>query len=132
MGRLGLEEPVSRAKKSKKGVGMSSLQSMLKPRLQPSSPPFRGLCSTCEHTDHCTFPRDPERPVMQCEELASFVEMRLATVRSVPADGRLASKGWEANQEAPAYTGLCSTCEQADYCTFPRPTGGVWCCEEYR
>jgi hypothetical protein len=71
---------------------MSSLQSMLKPRLQPSSPPFRGLCSTCEHTDYCTFPRDPERPVMQCEEFKGFVEMRLATVRSVPADGRLASE----------------------------------------
>jgi NADH-quinone oxidoreductase subunit E len=29
---------------------------------------FKGLCSNCIHTLHCTFPRDPDRPVLECEE----------------------------------------------------------------
>lgn len=111
---------------------MSSLQSMLKPRLLPSSPPFRGLCSTCVHTDSCTFRRDPERPVIHCEEFDDHVDLQVATARHAPAGVRMASERQEARRKTPAYWGLCSTCEHADYCTFPRPTGGVWFCEEYQ
>jgi hypothetical protein len=30
------------------------------------------------------------------------------------------------------YTGLCSTCENSETCTFQKPEGGVWHCEEYK
>ena len=30
---------------------------------------YGGLCSTCASAPTCTFPRDPARPVLQCEEL---------------------------------------------------------------
>jgi hypothetical protein len=28
--------------------------------------------------------------------------------------------------------GLCSTCENSETCTFQKPEGGVWHCEEYK
>ena len=105
---------------------MSSVQSILEPRLVPETPSFRGLCSTCEHTRYCTFPRDSEHPVVQCEEFDDRVEVGFATVRP------LTGEGWKASQKASAYWGLCSNCEHVDSCTFPRPGGGVWQCEEYR
>ncbi|MHC4505741.1 MAG: hypothetical protein ACYTFI_20745, partial [Planctomycetota bacterium] len=30
------------------------------------------------------------------------------------------------------YRGLCGNCEERRSCTFPKPEGGVWHCEEYR
>ena len=29
------------------------------------------------------------------------------------------------------YKGLCQTCEYRETCTYPKPEGGVWHCEEY-
>jgi hypothetical protein len=29
---------------------------------------FAGLCLTCQNASECTFPRDPKKPVWQCEE----------------------------------------------------------------
>jgi len=31
-----------------------------------------------------------------------------------------------------AYMGLCKSCANRETCTFPKPEGGVWHCEEYR
>jgi len=28
--------------------------------------------------------------------------------------------------------GLCRTCERRDTCTYPKPEGGVWHCEEFK
>jgi hypothetical protein len=28
--------------------------------------------------------------------------------------------------------GLCRTCECKEICTYPKPEGGVWHCEEFR
>ncbi|MGH7601738.1 MAG: hypothetical protein ACREOI_35700 [bacterium] len=30
----------------------------------------RGICAVCENDPTCIYPRAPERPVLQCEELA--------------------------------------------------------------
>ncbi len=31
----------------------------------------RGLCRTCDGAPRCTYPRDPEQPILQCEEYDS-------------------------------------------------------------
>ena len=28
--------------------------------------------------------------------------------------------------------GLCSHCENREFCTYPKPEGGVWHCDEYK
>lgn len=30
------------------------------------------------------------------------------------------------------HRGLCINCDVRDTCTFPKPEGGVWFCEEYQ
>jgi hypothetical protein len=29
------------------------------------------------------------------------------------------------------FLGLCSNCDNRETCTYPKPEGGVWRCEEY-
>lgn len=38
----------------------------------PTAMKYRGLCSNCNNAPHCTFPRDPDKPVLQCEEYECF------------------------------------------------------------
>lgn len=93
---------------------------------------IRGLCSTCNKARTCTFPRDPALPVWHCEEFdeetATLMKVRppiapqnIHYVRAVDVD----------EKQAPAVMGLCRNCDKRDGCTFPKPPGGVWHCEEY-
>ena len=92
----------------------------------------RGLCSTCRNAVGCAYLQQAESPVLQCEEFDGYQPPR----RSAGVPGaRSASPplGSDAGEEdASDYRGLCSDCEDRRTCTFPRPEGGVWRCEEYR
>lgn len=83
-----------------------------------------GLCASCVHAEGCTFPRSPGRPVMQCEEFEG-------ACGDAPACGDDLAKGPEAPPDTGGAKGLCRTCARRDTCTFPKPEGGVWHCEEY-
>ncbi len=87
-----------------------------------------GLCPTCTHANGCTFPFLPGRPVLKCEE---FEGVRCAaTACAVTSEGTTA----DAQSEAEAtshHKGLCRTCEHRDVCTFSKPEGGVWHCDEF-
>lgn len=92
----------------------------------------RGLCSTCRHVPSCTYQRDPKRPVFNCEEF------EIETDEPVRVSGRDAvSSGPSPESDSDGddfarYKGLCGNCEERKSCTFPKPEGGVWHCEEYR
>jgi hypothetical protein len=92
---------------------------------------YRGLCSTCRNDPTCTYPRDPKRPVTQCEEFDGELSApRNPTERSDPPFGSFELRSrWE---EKHKYAGLCIICDNREICTFPRPEGGVWHCGEYR
>jgi hypothetical protein len=90
-------------------------------------PVHLGLCSSCKNDPDCTFPRDPSRPVLQCEEFEGEEMIRITTQR------QRGSQGVEVvAEDAAQYKGLCRNCEEREVCTFPKPEGGVWRCEEYR
>ncbi len=90
-------------------------------------PVHRGLCLSCKHQLDCTFPRNPNHPVLQCEEFEGEETVR------VTAERRRSSQSAEAAaEEAAEYKGLCKNCEDRATCAFPKPQGGVWRCEEYR
>ncbi len=101
-----------------------------------------GLCSTCSHAPSCTYQRDPKRPVVDCEEFETEVgePVKLSGLRHAEADsaaqaGRdVVSSGASPGDEDDfaRYKGLCGNCEDRRGCTFPKPEGGVWHCEEYR
>ena len=85
-----------------------------------------GLCPTCRHASTCTFPRNGDRPVHFCEEFDGKEDKPALTVvrhEEVPDREALANRK--------KYPGICSTCEKRETCTFPKPEGGVWQCEEY-
>lgn len=88
-----------------------------------------GLCSTCANAPTCTFPRDPARPVLQCEEFEVHASppAKAASEKTSPPPGP--DRGEKAAGE---YAGLCSTCEDRETCTYPNGEGGVWQCEECR
>jgi hypothetical protein len=98
-------------------------------------PPIRqivmgvGLCRTCVRAPECTFPRDPKRPVRSCDEFegadASRSERtpRMVAASVFPLDGAPERGGTELK-------GLCVQCARRHTCTYPKPAGGVWHCDE--
>ncbi len=85
----------------------------------------RVLCPTCLHVDHCVLFSSGERPAWHCEEFESAG----APPRSVEAAPVSPTTG---KMDERKHLGLCVNCEDRDTCTFPRPEGGVWRCNEYR
>ncbi len=83
--------------------------------------PIEGLCRDCLQAEHCTFPRDPSRPIWSCDEfegpeLASSYPQRRALPRPT--------------EQAPEAKGLCRGCANWPTCNYPKPVGGVWHCDE--
>jgi len=99
---------------------------------QTSDVVYRGLCRTCVGRATCTYPRPKDRQVMFCAEfegeLPNPARPFTAIAQAAPIPGvQMADRG----PEASPYKGLCRTCERRETCTFPKPPGGVWHCEEF-
>ena len=85
----------------------------------------RVLCPTCMHVDDCVLFSNGERPAWHCEE---FVAVGAPPREARPA----ATSAMAATLQEQKHLGLCVNCEDRETCTFPRPEGGVWRCNEYR
>ncbi len=86
--------------------------------------PIEGLCRDCLQAEQCTFPRDPFRPVWSCDEFAG-------AGRALPRPNRPPRPGAaEQPGEAAEVEGLCRGCANWPTCTYPKPAGGVWHCDE--
>ena len=102
------------------------------------STPSQGICGTCRHAAECTYPRNPRHPVYYCCEHEAFGESESDSPLSPLSSGVFAARATRmevppqaAPQEPSGCLGLCSNCERRATCTFPKPAGGVWRCEEY-
>ena len=91
---------------------------------------YFGLCSNCRNASTCTFPRDPDKPAFYCEEFE--IETTISTISyekvQLLATGTVATR----DKDSTKFNGLCSDCENHQTCTFPKPEGGIWHCEEYQ
>jgi hypothetical protein len=92
-----------------------------------------GLCSNCARAPQCVYPRPPGRPVVECDEY----ECAPRGTGRLLASGRGAAPlptapVAEASETSGNCAGLCTNCANLAHCTFPRPEGGIWHCEEYR
>jgi len=96
-------------------------------RPTPHETEYGGLCMTCVHSSTCAFPRRKDQPVLSCEE---FDDREDVPAEPVGADDVLGGEA-EGREESPEYLGLCATCENRETCTFPKPEGGIWQCEEF-
>jgi hypothetical protein len=88
----------------------------------------KGLCSTCALASECTFPRHPQIPVMHCDEFKGYEDKPVETRDMMTHAPVVAvSKDFLAGENI----GLCRNCKHRNHCTFPKPAGGVLCCDEY-
>ena len=86
-----------------------------------------GLCRTCAHASGCGYLRNPEQPVVFCEEFDSTTLPMVADAQPEAAaptaeDMRL----WD------VYKGLCVNCDMRESCAIRKPETGIWHCEEYK
>jgi hypothetical protein len=87
---------------------------------------YGGLCSICAKSSTCTYRREPLQPVRECCDFepetapVNFLPPTVSPLESI-------TKGEKPGRHA----GLCVNCEHRETCTYPRPEGGVWHCEEY-
>ena len=87
-------------------------------------PEYNDLCTTCMHARTCMHRRMTNRPIWYCEQFELPPSPRSETVlNEVPATPVDNPGGLQ---------GLCANCALRETCTFPKPAGGVWHCEEYR
>lgn len=94
---------------------------------------YNGLCSSCQSSLTCTFIRDQRNPILHCEEFEGFEphyqknpdkKILFAPSSKVHSNPEI--------DDLEEYKGLCRICENRKGCTFIRPEGGVWSCEEYQ
>ena len=90
-------------------------------RQSQSAAQARGLCASCKHLPTCTYAQDVMRPTLQCDEYEA----------AACGGTRMAEPQAQGSDESAQRLGLCRSCAGRDTCTFPRPEGGVWRCEEY-
>ena len=85
-----------------------------------------GLCVNCIKLNECSYYRRNSKPVIFCEEYECAQEIINQAIASPQNDSEV-----EENMIAGRVKGLCINCERRDTCSFPKPEGGVWHCEEY-
>lgn len=87
------------------------------------------LCSTCDLAPGCTFVRDKDKrpPNLFCEE---FTCDNSRPTKKVIRNNPNVSAVIKDNPSK--LKGLCSDCENRNFCTFPKLEGGIWHCEEYQ
>jgi len=87
---------------------------------------YGGLCSVCANAPTCDYRRAPLQPVRECCDFepetpqVPIVSPTVSPLKSI-AEGENPGR----------YAGLCVNCEHRETCTYPKPEGGVWHCEEY-
>ena len=101
------------------------------PSIEAKAAVCKGLCETCIYAVDCTFPRNPDQPVLFCEEfeanpLPSPMLNYEAGLKIIAANLNHVAGG-----DPGRYKGLCVNCAHRQSCQFPIPEGGIWHCEEY-
>lgn len=87
---------------------------------------YGGLCSNCVNASTCGYRRVPLQPVWDCCDF----EPEIAPV-NILSPTVFPLKSIAEGENPGRHAGLCVNCEHRETCTYPRPEGGVWHCEEY-
>ena len=89
----------------------------------------RSLCSNCRNFGDCAFHKGHQEPVLYCEEF----EINISPSAKIAGKEKSSPTApVEAKDDSGKFIGLCSNCDNRRTCTFPKPEGGIWHCEDYR
>jgi len=91
-------------------------------------PSIGGLCVNCRHAPECIYPREDRLPVLHCEE---FELVCIKPYRPKEKNECVTVVQVTPCEQDKKILGLCVNCRHLETCTFPKPEGGVWHCEEY-
>ena len=89
----------------------------------------RRLCSNCKNDPDCTFKKNRQKPSFYCEE---FKVDTCPSVKTTRKDKSEITSVDAKDEDSSKFIGLCSNCDNRKTCTFPKPEGGLWHCEEYK
>ena len=95
-------------------------------------PALRGLCMTCNHFQSCMHATRSKGPIWFCEEFDDSGPMRTGPVVATAPTSPPNVANVQSIDLPSTRLGLCSNCEEHPTCTFSKPEGGIWHCEEYR
>jgi hypothetical protein len=90
--------------------------------------PVAGICPTCLHSGRCHLSsRGGDGPTHSCEEFEP------GSASGAPSAALAAARSGEPAAEAAPEgpLGLCAGCSRQETCSYTRPEGGVWHCEDY-
>lgn len=107
------------------------MTSLTKKKPCPTEQPS-GLCLTCNKFPTCVYPKNSLRPVLFCDEFEGYEDFPPQPVRIISPSRPVVSSDTEDQEDSSLpLLGLCRICERRHECTYPKPEGGVWHCEEY-
>ena len=89
----------------------------------PKQAEYRGLCLTCNNAAACTYSKDPDRPVFQCEEFDCYEHSppKILAKQDSVLDAPAGDNGSTKNVDSNKFIGLCKTCDERDSCMFTKP-----------
>jgi len=93
---------------------------------------FQGLCSTCNNSISCTFPRNLISFIWQCDEFDNSTPKRhTRKIKNKSAAPLNKADTSISNDNTAKNKGLCINCDNRDTCTHTPCEGGIWHCENY-
>lgn len=93
---------------------------------------YQGLCSTCTYSTTCILRENQTHPVVHCDEFDDYVPQKNSEIKAeVSKISSLKSKLKKHEDESSPAEGLCMNCENLETCTYKKPEGGIWHCQEY-
>ncbi len=93
-----------------------------------------GICSTCDNAETCSYLKLFGPPLFYCDEhegVLGCVEERVGSLESSSSKEEKEALPPSPQEAETKYKGLCKNCAIRATCTYPKPEGGVWHCEEY-
>lgn len=90
-----------------------------------------GICTTCNYMKTCIYILKIDRPIHFCEEFDDIMKCNSQPKTESSQCKTSSSKAESQNASNKTYLGLCSNCKFNRFCSFPKPEGGVWHCEEF-
>jgi hypothetical protein len=120
---------------AKEQADVTTEQKQAPPKAIPEVKPNQGLCSTCNEAPHCVYAKNATSPILYCEMFDdSQPEEKAEIGHSEDLNQDQDETETKTVQENPSHgqlKGLCVNCDHRHHCTFPKPEGGIWHCEEY-
>ncbi len=92
----------------------------------PGAEMLQGICAACQNGPECTLIKPDAPAPMHCGQFQEYPPFHNFTPQDI-----IAPRPHKTTGHQDTLLGICAHCADRELCTFPRPQGGVWTCDEY-